>query len=295
MHQVTSETVSDEIAGILEQGESGRAKGIEGPERQDFGHIYRLYSRRVFSLCLRMTGNVDDAEDLTQQAFFQVYQKLDTFRGESSFYAWLHRLAVNEVLMRLRKRRLLKEDSLEELMDPDSRSSAWPATEARLSGASSLRAIERVDTERALNQLPPGFRTILILHDIEGYEHLEISALLGCSINTSKSQLHRARRRMRKLTQEAPGQKRGEERGLAKGSREESVSYGGIYPSKRYCRHGCYHGGYERGGRRFFPRSSRTQERDSAAEFHLHQEGACDRRAKPQEGVPSLCGAPINS
>jgi RNA polymerase sigma-70 factor (ECF subfamily) len=204
---MTSETTWNKIAGVLDPGESGRAEGIARPERENFEHIYHLYSRRVYSLCLRMTGNFAEAEDLTQQAFLQVYKKLDTFRGESSFYTWLHRLAINMVLMRLRKRRVLKEDSLEELTDPDNRSSAWLGREFRLSEATPLLAIERVDTERALNQLPLGFRTILILHDIEGYQHVEISALLGCSIGTSKSQLHRARLRIRKLMRKATCQK----------------------------------------------------------------------------------------
>jgi len=106
MQRITSETASNELAGVVVQGESGRAKGIERPQREDLGHIYQLYSRRVFALCLRMTGNVDEAEDLTQQVFLQLYKKLDTFRGESSLYTWLHRLAVNVVLMRLRERRV---------------------------------------------------------------------------------------------------------------------------------------------------------------------------------------------
>jgi RNA polymerase sigma-70 factor (ECF subfamily) len=150
-----------------------------------------------------------EAQDLTQQAFLQAFTKLDTFRGESSFYTWLHRLAVNVVLMRLRKKRALKEDPLEGQTDPDNRSSAWHGIiGVRQPEATALVAIDRVDVERALNQLPSGFRTILVLHDIEGYEHAEISGLLGCSIGTSKSQLHRARQRMRKLTREATRQKR---------------------------------------------------------------------------------------
>ncbi len=199
----TSETSWNKSAGVLEQGESGRAEGIERPEGETFERIYHLYSRRVYSLCLRMTGNFAEAEDLTQQAFLQVYKKLDTFRGESSFYTWLHRLALNLVFMRLRKRRVLKEDSLEELTDPNKRSSVWHGRDVRLSAAAPLLAIERMDTERALNQLPMGFRTILILHDIEGYRHVEISALLGCSIGTSKSQLSRARLRIRQLMRSA--------------------------------------------------------------------------------------------
>jgi RNA polymerase sigma-70 factor (ECF subfamily) len=209
MQAMTLETTRNEVADDLEQGSSGGAERIERPEPEDFEHIYHLYSRRVYSLCLRMAGNIAEAEDLTQQAFLQAYKKLDTFRGESSFYTWLHRLAVNMVLMRLRKKRVVKEDSLEELTDPDNRSSAWHGTKLRSSDATALVAIDRVDVERALNQLPSGFRTILVLHDIEGYEHVEISGLLGCSIGTSKSQLHRARQRMRKLTREATWQKTG--------------------------------------------------------------------------------------
>jgi RNA polymerase sigma-70 factor (ECF subfamily) len=209
MQAMTLETTRNEVADDLEQGSSGGAERIERPEPEDFEHIYHLYSRRVYSLCLRMAGNIAEAEDLTQQAFLQAYKKLDTFRGESSFYTWLHRLAVNIVLMRLRRKRVVKEDSLEELTDPDNRSSAWHGTKLRSSDATALVAIDRVDVERALNQLPSGFRTILVLHDIEGYEHVEISGLLGCSIGTSKSQLHRARQRMRKLTREATWQKTG--------------------------------------------------------------------------------------
>ena len=204
---MTSETTWNESACVLQQGESDQAKGTERPERENFEQIYQLYSRQVFSLCLGMTGNFADAEELTQQAFLQAYKKLDTFRGESCFRTWLHRVAVNAVLMRLRKRRLLKEDSLEELMDPDNRSSGWHGRDFRLSDATALRAIERVDTERVLTRLPPEFRTILILHDLEGYQHVEISALLGCSVSTSKSQLHRARLRIRKLMRKATSPK----------------------------------------------------------------------------------------
>lgn len=200
---MTLETKRNELAEVLEQDGSGRPEGIERPEPVDFERIYHRYRWRVYSLCLRMAGNTEEAEDLTQQAFLQAYKKLDTFREESRFYTWLHRLAVNVVLMRFRKKRVLKEDPLEELSEPDSRTSAWHGTTGRSADATALVVIDRVDMERALNRLPSGFRTVLVLHDIEGYEHVEISGLLGCSIGTSKSQLHRARQRMRKLTGEA--------------------------------------------------------------------------------------------
>ena len=151
-----------------------------------------------------MTGNFAEAEDLTQQAFLQVYKKLDTFRGESLL---LHLVAPagrqHGFDAPAEKASVLKEDSLEELTDPDKWSSVWHGRDVRLSAAAPLLAIERMDTERALNQLPMGFRTILILHDIEGYRHVEISALLGCSIGTSKSQLSRARLRIRQLMRSA--------------------------------------------------------------------------------------------
>jgi RNA polymerase sigma-70 factor (ECF subfamily) len=154
-----------------------------------------------------MAGNIAEAEDLTQQAFLQAYKKLDMFRGESSFYTWLHRSVVNVVLMRPREKGGLKEDSREDLKDPDNRSSAWHGIKGRSSDATALMAIDRVDVERTLNQLPSRFRTVLVLHDVESNEHVEISGLLGCSMGTSKAQLHRARLRMRKLTRAATWQK----------------------------------------------------------------------------------------
>jgi len=192
---------------FLRKVEFVQGKSIERWNPEDFEHIYHLYSRRVYSLCLRIAGNIAEAEDLTQQAFLRAYEKLDTFRGESSFYTWLHRLAINVVRMRLREKRVVKEDSLEELTDPNDQSSAWHGIEVRSSDAPTLVVIHRVDVERALKQLPSGFRTILVLHDIEGYKHVEISGLLGCSIGASKSRLHRARQRMRNLAREATLQK----------------------------------------------------------------------------------------
>jgi RNA polymerase sigma-70 factor (ECF subfamily) len=199
MYLTTWDKTRDESAGIFQHDESGRAEGIERPKREDFEHVYHFYYRQVFLLCLRMTGNFEEAEDLTQQAFLQIYKKLDTFRGESSFYAWVHRLTVNVVLMRFRKRRLAKENSLEEFRGADSGWSACHSSKVLFSDTTMLLANARVDTNRALDRLPPRFRDVLVLHDLEGYKHMEISALLGCSISASKSQLHRARLRIRKL------------------------------------------------------------------------------------------------
>jgi RNA polymerase sigma-70 factor (ECF subfamily) len=165
-----------------------------------FEFLYQLHSRRVYALCLRMVGNPADAEDLMQEAFLQLFRKIGTFRGESAFSTWLHRMTVNVVLMRLRKKSL-PTDSLEETLEPDAESSGPKrdvgAPDLRLSGA-----VDRVNLERSIEKLPPGYRTVFVLHDVQGYEHNEIAGIMGCSVGNSKSQLHKARTRLRELLQE---------------------------------------------------------------------------------------------
>ena len=161
-----------------------------------FAHLYALHKRRIYSLCLRMVGNVAEAEDLTQEAFLQLFRKIATFRGESAFSTWLHRLAVNVVLMHLRKKGL-PEVSLEESMEPQQEDGPKKDIGARdnvLAGS-----IDRVNLGRAIESLPPGYRIIFVLHDVEGYEHNEIAEMMGCSIGNSKSQLHKARMKLRDL------------------------------------------------------------------------------------------------
>jgi RNA polymerase sigma-70 factor, ECF subfamily len=173
------------------------ADAVEAAKQGDvecFEILYKLHKRRVYSLCLRMTGDVAAAEDLTQEAFLQLYRKISSFRGESAFSTWLHRLAVNVVLMRLRKRRV-QEISLEEIQQPsedDGPKKDFGSQDQNLAGS-----IDRVSLERALEGLPPGYRVIFVLHDVEGYEHNEIAEMLGCSIGNSKSQLHKARMNLR--------------------------------------------------------------------------------------------------
>ena len=179
--------------GISEQEAIERAK--QG-DAECFEALYGLHKRRVYSLCLRMMGNVAEAEDLTQEAFLQLYRKIGTFRGESAFSTWLHRLAVNVVLMHLRKKGL-PEVSLEETLEPSQEDGPRKDIGARdnmLSGS-----IDRVNLERAIASLPPGYRLIFVLHDVEGYEHNEIADMMGCSIGNSKSQLHKARMKLRDL------------------------------------------------------------------------------------------------
>jgi RNA polymerase sigma-70 factor (ECF subfamily) len=165
-----------------------------------FERIYRLHSRRVYALCLRMVGNTAEAEDLTQEAFLQLFRKIATFRGESAFSTWLHRLAVNVVLMKLRKK-TLAETPLEDTNDP-AEESVGPHKEIGGPDLLLTGSIDRVNLERAIDQLPPGYKQVFVLHDIEGFEHNEIAGLMNCSIGNSKSQLHKARMRLRELLQE---------------------------------------------------------------------------------------------
>jgi RNA polymerase sigma-70 factor, ECF subfamily len=179
-----------------------------------FEVLYQLHGRRVYALCLRMVNNPADAEDLMQEAFLQLFRKIGTFRGESAFSTWLHRMTVNVVLMRLRKKSL-PVASLEETTEPDEETGGprkdVGAPDLRLSGA-----VDRVNLERSVDKLPPGYRTVFVLHDVQGYEHNEIADIMGCSVGNSKSQLHKARTRLRQLLQEAVREQARQERHAAK-------------------------------------------------------------------------------
>lgn len=177
-------------------GEAEAIARAQAGDAESFEILYALHKRRVYSLCLRMLGNVAEAEDLTQEAFLQLYRKIGTFRGDSAFSTWLHRLAVNVVLMHLRKKGL-PQISLEEALEPSQEDGPRRDLGERdlvLSGS-----LDRVALERAVENLPPGYRLVFVLHDVEGYEHNEIADMLNCSIGNSKSQLHKARMKLRDL------------------------------------------------------------------------------------------------
>jgi len=157
-----------------------------------FEQLYRQHYRRVYSLCLRMLGNQTQAEDLTQEVFLQVFRKLGSFRGDSAFTTWLHRLTVNQVLMHFRKRGVKLEHTSEE-------GDFTNVVDTPLQSTRRISMVDRLALEKAIAELPPGYRTVFTLHDIEGYEHEEIADMLGVSIGTSKSQLHKARMRLREL------------------------------------------------------------------------------------------------
>jgi RNA polymerase sigma-70 factor (ECF subfamily) len=176
-------------------------------EEEAYAALFEAHKRRVYSLCLRMTGNTAEAEDLTQEAFLQLFRKISTFRGESAFSTWLHRLAVNVVLMHLRKKGL-QQISLDEVDtsqdEPVKRD--YGSDDRRLMGS-----VERIGLQNAIADLPPGYRTVFVLHDVEGYEHNEIAEIMKCSVGNSKSQLHKARMKLRERLRKDRGMKSAEE------------------------------------------------------------------------------------
>jgi len=168
------------------------ARAAAAGDNEAFERLYRQYYKRVYSLALRMLGNAMQAEDLTQEVFLQVYQKIGSFRGDSAFTTWLHRLTVNQVLMHFRKRGVKLERTAEE-------GDFNNVVETPLQSTRRISIIDRLALDKAISQLPPGYRSAFVLHDVEGYEHEEIANMLGISVGTSKSQLHKARMRMRDL------------------------------------------------------------------------------------------------
>jgi RNA polymerase sigma-70 factor (ECF subfamily) len=190
----------------LKSKDLNEAEAIERAKQGDaeaFETLYDLHRRRVYSLCLRMTANTAEAEDLTQEAFLQLFRKIGTFRGESAFSTWLHRMAVNVVLMRLRKKGL----PLVPLEDTVETEEEGPKKELGAPDAVLAGSVDRMELQRAVEALPPGYRSIFVLHDVEGYEHNEIATLVGCSIGNSKSQLHKARMKLRELLKTSRAEK----------------------------------------------------------------------------------------
>jgi RNA polymerase sigma-70 factor, ECF subfamily len=190
--------------------EAEAIRRAQGGDQLMFEHLYRLHSRRVYALCLRTAGNTTEAEDLTQEVFLLLLRKIHTFRGDSAFSTWLHRLTVNLVLMHLR-RKSLPVVSIEANPDPDQNADP-PTIDIGAPDLLLEGSIDRINLERCIEQLPVGYRTMFVLHDIEGYQHNEIAEILGRSIGVSKSQLHKARLRLRELLHEFKRQKARDER-----------------------------------------------------------------------------------
>jgi RNA polymerase sigma-70 factor (ECF subfamily) len=168
------------------------AKSAAGGDMAAFEEIYRRHHRRVYSICLRMLQNTSEAEDLTQDVFIQLYRKIGSFRGDSAFTTWLHRMTVNQVLMHFRKRTVKYEKTTEEGETPVQIVSGTANPEK-------MRVVDKIALDNAIEQLPAGYKNVFVLHDVEGYEHEEVARILGCSVGTSKSQLHKARLKLQKL------------------------------------------------------------------------------------------------
>jgi len=166
-----------------------------------FERLYRSHSGRVYALCMRMLRNPDEAEDSTQEVFLQVFRKIQGFRGASAFSTWLHRVAINTVLMRIRRSKVAKAMLVENTEGSEETGMApreLGAPDQHLEGY-----VDRVAIENAIRQLPPRCKLMFVLYDIQGYAHNEIAKLLGCSVGNAKSQLHKARARLRKLLRPA--------------------------------------------------------------------------------------------
>jgi len=165
-----------------------------------FADLFHAHKAKVYSLCLRMTSNSAEAEDLTQDAFLQVFRKLSTFRGDSALSTWLYRIAVNTVLMHFRKKSLCPlslDEPCNNNGDARPLRREYGTKDVHLAGC-----IDRITLIRAIQQLPDGYRTVFLLHEVEGFEHQEIAEFLGCSTGNSKSQLHKAKLRIRELLTE---------------------------------------------------------------------------------------------
>ncbi len=152
-----------------------------------FGELYRQHVTRLYNLAYRMVGRPEEAEDLVQEMFLTAFRKLDTFKGESALSTWLYRLGMNACLDRLRSKSAKQEQVTAELDE----------SSVRIDAPRGVSPIARLDLERAIASLPDGARTAFLLHDVEGFDHHEVGRILGIAEGTSKSQVHKARLRIR--------------------------------------------------------------------------------------------------
>jgi RNA polymerase sigma-70 factor, ECF subfamily len=181
---VTSRNLDADLIRRAQQGDS-----------EAFATLFHTHKMRIYSLCLRMTNNAAEAEDLAQDAFLQVFRKLATFRGDSALSTWLYRIAVNTVLMHFRRKtpcRVSLDEPVRNQDDSRSVRREYGTRDGRLDSA-----VTRVALTRAISELPEGYRAIFLLHEVDGYQHREIAQLLGCSVGNSKSQLHKAKLKIR--------------------------------------------------------------------------------------------------
>lgn len=192
----TTNLIPAETSKHLDRPERSLVQRAQEGDEEAFATLFEVHKKRVYSVCLLMTKDVAEAEDLTQEAFLQVFRTIGSFRGDAAFSTWLYRVAVNTVLMKLRRQKNKAFLSLNEPVSPDS-----PALSHDIgtSDPSLTGTVDRIALLRAIQTLPQGCRKIFALHEIDGYQHHEIATLLHCSIGNSKSQLHKAKMKMREL------------------------------------------------------------------------------------------------
>ena len=186
------QTTQKQLANVSKATDFELTQAAAGGDMVAFEEVYQRHHRRVYSICLRMLQNSYEAEDLTQDVFIQLYRKIGSFRGDSAFTTWLHRMTVNKVLMHFRKRTVKFEKTTEEGETPVQ---IVPGTDNPFR----MPVVDKIALENAIDQLPTGYKNVFVLHDVEGFEHEEVANILGCSVGTSKSQLHKARLKLRKL------------------------------------------------------------------------------------------------
>jgi len=193
------------MKGTLRGQMSSEGQAVALAQRGDhaaFEYIYKAYCKRVYSVCLRMIRNPAEAEDLTQQTFLQLFRKIGTFRSESNFSTWLYRVTVNVVLLHMRHGK----PATAVVEDLEQYTANEEGKRKHGSGRASLSSlVDRLNLRRAISKLSPGCKKQFLLYDVLGYKHSEIAERLGCSIGSSKSQLHKARKRLRRLLQGEPG------------------------------------------------------------------------------------------
>jgi RNA polymerase sigma-70 factor (ECF subfamily) len=191
-----SNMIPDSETSNRRESERSLVQRAQRGDEQAFATLFQLNKKRVYSVCLLMTKDMAEAEDLTQEAFLQVFRSVGSFRCDSAFSTWLYRIAVNTVLMKLRRRKSPPVLSLDEPVSAELPSLRRDIgkTDPRLYGV-----IDRIALRRAMQELPEGCRRIFALHEVEGYQHHEIAKMLDCSVGNSKSQLHKAKMKMRDL------------------------------------------------------------------------------------------------
>lgn len=175
-------------------------------DHRGFDRLYLLHCKRVYALCLRMLSSPSDAEDLTQEVFVQVFRKLGSFRAESQFSTWLHRVTVNVILMHFRRNKRISYSPEQQQIPLLSNAVSSPDSGSPALARSNSRIVDRINLQRALYDLPKPWRTVVLLHDVQGYKHTEIARMMHCSVSCSKGQLHRAHVRLRGVLKRAARQ-----------------------------------------------------------------------------------------